>query len=121
LSNDHTQSLEIAGKLRDSVETLRNISNDVAAARQIREYSSERRKNILSKYMSRWLLDGKSVAMAEALARSDDEFLREFTELSEQSLEAEKLIAQDRAEQCRYEAYRSLLSFSKSIEIDLGG
>lgn len=119
LENDHTQSLEIAAKLRDAVQKLHNMSDDVGAARQIKEFSSERRKNLLAKYVAR-TVDGSQSAR-ETAARVHPEYSEEFEVLAKQELEAEKIIARWQAENCRYDAARSLLSFSKGIKNDLMG
>lgn len=118
LENDHTQSLEVAAKLRDSVQNLHNMAHDVAAARQIKEFSSERRKNLLAKYMAR--REG-SQGIRETMARNDSDYSEEFETLAKQELEAEKIVARWQAEQCRYEAARSLLSFTKGLKNDLMG
>jgi hypothetical protein len=118
LEHDHTQALQVAARLRDSVQKLHDMAHDVAAARQIKEFSSERRKNILAKYAS--TLSGPQ-GQREMLARTLDGYSTEFEELASQCLEAEKVIARWQAEQCRYEAARSLLSFTKGLGNDLMG
>lgn len=118
LESDHSQSLEIAAKLRDAVQKLHDMAPDVGAARQIKEFSSERRKNLLAKYIAR--REGP-LGLRENLARNDSDYSEEFETLAGQALEAEKIISRYQAEVCRYEAARSLLSFSKQAFNTLQG
>lgn len=118
LESDHSQSLEIAAKLRDAVQKLHDMAPDVGAARQIKEFSSERRKNLLAKYMSKYI---GTQGMREIEARNNSDYSEEFETLAKQELEAEKIVARWQAENCRYDAARSLLSFSKGIKNDLMG
>lgn len=119
--NDHTESLEIAGRLRESVQSLHNLADKAGEARQVREFSSDRRKNLLAKFMYPFLRNGDSAAKAECAARTQEGFLSEMKQLEDQHLEAEKILAKVDAEKCRYEAARSLLSFSKTVKDDLQG
>ena len=119
--NDHTQSLEIAGRLRDAVQALHNLADKVGEARQVREFASERRKNLLAKFLTTYLNLDQSYSKAESLARVHPDYLEGLRELEEQQLIAEKLIAKYDAEKCRYEAARSLLSFSRTVADNLQG
>lgn len=116
--NDHSQSLEIAGRLRDSVQKLHDMAIDVASARQIREFASDRRRNLLSKYLGS---DCLPMNQREHIARQNPQYHQEFEQLSEQYKEGEKIIAKWQAEMCRYDGLRSLLSYSRQVFDTLQG
>ena len=110
--HDHTQSLEIAARLRDAVQSLHDMAESVGTARQVKEFAAERRKNLLARYIAK-TLSNIPMSTREVIARNDSDYLKEFEEQAEQSKNAEQAIAKFQAEQCRYEAARSLLSFSR--------
>lgn len=119
--NDHTQSVAIAEELREAVDMLQNLSEKVGEARQVKEFSSERRKNILAKHMAPYLAQGDSVAKAEYFARTSEHFLADMEKLERDHLLAESAIASFDVAKCRYEARRSLLSHSRHIQDELQG
>ncbi len=117
--NDHSQSLEIAGRLRDSVQKLHDMVCDVAKARTVREHASDRRKNLLAKFMYKH--SGGSISHSEMLARTDPDYLLESSSLEDQFLSGETVLSKLQAELCRYEGLRSLLSYSKQVFESLQG
>lgn len=119
--SDHTESLEIAGRLKEAVQSLHNLADRAGEARQVREFAADRRKNVLAKYMYPYLRNGDSAAKAECYARTEEGFLLEMSQLEAQQMEAEKTLAKVEAEKCRYEATRSLLSFSRTVMDNLQG
>ncbi len=119
--NDHSQSLEIASRLRDSVQKLHDMAHSVAEARQIKEFAAERRRNLLHKFMYKHNGYKVSHSQAEMLARTDPEFLTEFNDLESQHKHAEQVVAEWQAEMCRYDGLRSLLSYSKQVFESLQG
>ena len=121
MESDHTKSLEIAARLRDSVNAIHKMANDVAEARQVREFAADRRKNLLAKYMRPYLEKDISATKAEWLARSEPDFIQATLQQENQFAVCEKVLAAYDAEKCRCDAARSLLSFSKIVMDNLQG
>lgn len=119
--NDHTQSVAIAEELREAVDMLQTLSEKVGAARQVKEFSSDRRKNVLAKHMAPYLVQGDSVAKAEYFARTSEHFISDMEQLEREQQDAESVIVSFDVAKCRYEARRSLLSHSRHIQDELQG
>lgn len=119
--SDHTQSNQIAERMKGSTRKLHQLASQVGSARQIREYDSDRRKNLLAKYVVKALKDGQSATAAETIGRSDPAYQEELKMLSTQLQDAETVIAQWTAEQASFDAARSLLSFSRETLRQLDG
>ena len=119
--NDHTESLEIAGRLRDTVQYLHDVADKVGEARQIKEFASDRRKNLLAKHMR--LVEGANISMGyrEMVARQSNGFQDGMRELEAQQLDAERVLAKYEAAKVRADAARSMLSFSKIVMDNLQG
>ncbi len=113
IMSDFSDSNEIAARMQSATGTLHKLAPNVGAARQCREYDSDRRKRLLAKYVAPLLKTGESATAAEHLARSNVSYGEELEKLAEQYASAEKIIAQNQAELCSFEAARSLLSFSR--------
>ncbi len=118
--SDHTQSLEVAARLRHATKRLQDMADDVGKAKQVREFSSENRKNLLARYIAS-VPANLPVSKAENMARSNASFIEEMQALEEQHLAAEQTLAHWAAEQCSFEACRSLLSFSREALRNLEG
>ncbi len=111
---DFTESSEVAARMQRATKRLHEMAPMVGVAKQVREYDSDRRKNLIAKYQIAHLKKGEGVSASEALARADESYQAELLELGSQLADAEKTIAQWNAEQASFEASRSLLSFSKA-------
>ena len=112
---DHEDSKKIVKRMREAVNKMYRMSKDVATARQIKEFASERRKNILGKYMSKHWQPKISAAILEMQARNDAEFHTEFEQLVTQTGWAESILAEYAAEMVRYEAARSLMAYGREV------
>ena len=119
--NDHTQSLAIASELREAVQMLQDLSELAGEAKQVLEFSSDRRKNILAKHMAPYLLQNDSVAKAEYFARTSEHFVSDMEHLESEVEDAHKMIYRYDAAKCLFEARRSLLSHSRHIQDELQG
>ncbi len=104
---------EVEQRLRSCSKRLHQLSASVGAAKQIRQYDSDRKKNLLAKYVVRALKEGHSATAAEAYGRSDEAYQTELEGLSKQYEGAERCIAEWDAEMSSFEAARSLLSMAK--------
>lgn len=108
---------DIASLQRQMIETsdeISSIADDVAKARQLREWDSERRKTALSCQVAP-LLATMSAAAAEHTARASKEYQAMIAQLQLQLLTAEKAISKWEALRCKWDSLRSCLSSSKHI------
>jgi hypothetical protein len=85
----------------------------LGAAKQVRDYDSDRRKSLLARHIVKHLKTGESATAAEAYGRADPAYHVELEALAEQREAAEKTIAESDAEYASFEACRSLLSMQK--------
>ena len=105
---------QIEEKLRDATRRIHVLAPLVGAAKQVREYDSDRRKNLLATYALPHLKAGASAAAAEQDARANAVYQSDLEALGEQREASEKTIAEWEAAFCKYEAARSLLSAAKA-------
>jgi hypothetical protein len=111
--NDNREIAQVEERLRTCSKRLHVLAPQVGAAKQIRQYDTDRRKNALSKYVVKSLKAGESATAAEAIGRADLGYQAELEALSVQYEGAERTIAEWDAEQASFEAARSLLSMAK--------
>lgn len=104
---------QIEQRMKLCTKRLHSLAPQVGAAKQIRQYDTDRRKNLLSKYVVKSLKAGESATAAEAHGRADTAYQAELEALSEQYTGAEKVIAEWDSEFASFEAARSLLSMAK--------
>lgn len=117
---DHTESNEIICNMQEAVEKMLEMAADVGSSKQVEKFTSKRLDNLLSKYVDKTpAVDarGKSNPMStrEHLARIMPAYQAEFEEIAKQHREALIIIQRYDAQERRYEASRSVLSFSKSV------
>jgi hypothetical protein len=124
---DNDEINVVKRRLEEARNTLHRLAPLVGAAKQVREYDSDRRKNLLAKYAMMALTNARkvrensglitaplrSVASAEMEARANQSFQEEIEGLAAQREASEKTIAQWDAAFASYEAARSLLSMEK--------
>ena len=111
--SDHSEIEVIQKRLENAVREIRNMTMAVGHAKQVRDYDSDRRKNILAAATVPFLKAGHSAASAEMEARAFLAASSGLDELAAQREDAEKTIARWDAAFCTYEAARSLLSMAK--------
>lgn len=121
MNSDFTDSEKIARRMMEATAMLHKLAPKVAQSRTIKEFVGDLKKNLLAKYVVRSLKAGESATAAEAIGRADPDFQRELAALQEQHGAAESTLSSWTAEQCSYEAARSLLSFSKATLQELNG
>ncbi len=112
MTDNHDIS-EVEQRLRSCSKRLHQLSASVGASKQIRQYDTDRRKNLLAKYVVRALKEGHSATAAEAYGRSDEAYQTELEGLSKQYEGAERTIASWEAEMCSHDAARSLLAMNR--------
>ncbi len=110
---DNYDISQVETRLKDATRRLHQLSASVGASKQIRQYDTDRRKNLLAKYVVRALKEGHSATAAEAYGRSDEAYQAELEGLSKQYEGAERTIAEWDSEYASFEAARSLLSMAK--------
>jgi hypothetical protein len=111
--SDFHDSVAVAKRMTDATRKLHELAPMVGHAKQIREYDSDRRKSALAIEIVRALKGGESATAADAIGRASENYKAKLESLAVQYEEAERIIAQWQAENCSFEAARSLLSFSK--------
>ncbi len=111
--NDNHDISAVETRLKDATRRLHQLAPQVGAAKQIRQFDTDRRKNLLAKYVVRALKEGHSATAAEAYGRSDEAYQAELEGLSKQYEGAERTIAEWDSEYASFEAARSLLSMAK--------
>lgn len=110
---DNHEIKDIQRRMQECITRMRSLAPGVGAARQVKEFSNDQRKNALAGEQVRFIQRGESVAAAENLARSSPVYLQRFKDLETQYADAAATIAEWEAVFARFEACRSLLSMSK--------
>jgi len=118
---DHKDTLAVAARLKAASKKLHDMADDVGMATQVREFISEDRKNLLSRYMKPWLMEDMASSKAEAMARTNEDFLKEYEALKQKFQDMEQLLTRWKAENASYDAARSLLSLAKETFRQLDG
>lgn len=113
----------MAADAQDLYRLSRNLENialqiealgpSLADARTVREYDSDRKRNLLAEFTGP-LLATNSATAAESIARANPEYQRRFEDLRQQLLTAHTVIARESGLQARFEAARSVLSVTKA-------
>src|SRR5205814_2384098 len=105
---DNSEISKIEWRLKSCSKRLHELAPMLGAAKQVRDYDSDRRKNLLARYVVKHLKAGESATAAEAYGRADGAYNAELDVLAGQAQDAGKTIALWDAEQCSFEAARSL-------------
>lgn len=101
--------------LAEASEELSSMVDDIASARTVKEFSSDRLKRALAIPMREFIVAGDSAAAAETKAKASKSYGEEIESLSEQYEQAQRVIAKWEATQARFDAARSTLSSLKTI------
>jgi|SRR5215471_4369820 len=119
--SDNGEIFQIEKRMKTSTSILIKLAAQVGAAKQVREYDSDRRKNLLAKHMVPYLKAGHSAAASETMARADARYETEFEAMAGQRETADICIATWEAEHAKLDALRSLLSMQKETMKTLEG
>ena len=111
IEDEEIRSIE--KKMTDCVAAMRVMAPAVGGARQIKEFSSDQRKNALAAEQIKFIQRGESVAAAENLARSSPVYLERFKALEKSYADACATIAEWEAVFARFEACRSMLAMAR--------
>jgi hypothetical protein len=110
---DDDEIKNIEKKMQECIAELRKAAPHVGAARQIKEFSGDQRKNALAAEQIKYIQRGESVAAAENLARSNPVYLEKLKQLEKDFANACATIAQWEATFARFEGCRSMLAMAR--------
>lgn len=110
---DDDEIKNIERRMQECIARMRTLAPLVGAARQIKEFSSDQRKNILAGEQVRFIQRGESVAASETLARSSFVYLENLKSLERNYATACGTIAEWEAVFARFEGCRSMLAMAR--------
>ncbi len=111
--SDIPEIVEIHRRLDAARAYLRDNADQYGEAKQVKEFSSDRRKQALARHKRPFIAQGDSDAVADTKGRALDAYAIELDKLAEQHKAAEQIIAKYEAASVSFDAARSLLSYSK--------
>lgn len=111
---DHDTIVRAQIQLNTCALALEEMAADVADAKTVKEFSSDRVKRALSVQVSSFLESGDSGVAAEHKARASKEYGTHLHDLSEQYKTALRIIEQHDALKIKFESARSILSTEKA-------
>jgi len=112
--SDSSEIEQIEHRMKTATLELHKLAPLVGVAKQVRQYDSDRRRNLLAKFMRPHIKNGETSTAAETLARSTEAFQVGFNELAQELETSEATIAKWDAMFASFEASRSLLSMQKT-------
>lgn len=116
---DYSTISQIQDRLIEASDALDGMAEDVAKARQIREYDSDRRKRALSCAVMDFLKTGESATAAEHKARASESYADMMKARGKELEVAETIIAKWDAVKIKWQTAQSLLSMHKSLVTNL--
>lgn len=111
---DGSDIAELEKRLLGALEELRQRTEAVAQAKQVKEFVTDMRKSLLARYKLPYIKEGESDTKSDTYARSDESYIKELKELANQYQTAEKHITAFDVSMAKFEAARSLLSMAKA-------
>lgn len=99
----------------ESADKLSAMAGQVALAKQIREFESDRRRRALALATVPFLKAGDSHARAETEARATDEYRDAMIKLGAELQKAEAIIMDYEATKIKWESARSLLAMQRDM------
>lgn len=104
---------DIEKKMQDCIKRMHSLAVQVGKARQVKEFSSDQRKNVLAETQMTYIARGESVSSAEICARSNPMYVEKLRTLEKNYAEACATIAEWEAVFARFEACRSMLAMAR--------
>lgn len=111
---DHSIVAGAQAQLNKCALRLAAMSMEMALARQIHEYDSDRRKQALAVAMKVFLDQGESAAAAECKARAGDFYANKLSELGEQFKASQETIERYTATKILWQSAQSLLAMERT-------
>lgn len=120
-ASDYSDIETLSESLMEVSNMLTAMAKTAAAARQIREYDSDRRKRALSLAVrdAMHASPNLSATAAEHIARASESYGAAITALATELRNAEGALSEWDAMKVRFESLRSLLSIQKQIVTNL--
>jgi hypothetical protein len=114
MSADFSDGQTLQDRLTLAADKLSSMTGDVAVARQVVNFDSDRRKRALAIAAAPLLAAGNTNAGADTEARASGVYAAAMKQLGEQYAAAEKVLAEWEATKIQFECARSLLSAQKA-------
>lgn len=108
--DDHKEVEELEKRIKTALARMVALGLHVGNARQVKEFSSELRKNALASEVTRYIQRGESVAASETLGRSSPLYLEKLKKLQEDYAQAESVLAEWQIIMTKLDSYRSMLA-----------
>lgn len=112
---DYSDVAAIQQRMVEAAEALSGMAENLAKARQIREYDSDRKKSALAQVAAPLLRSGESAAAADLEARASDNYRKAMKQLATELRAAEEVIAKHEAVKIQWETARSLLAMQRDM------
>lgn len=112
-SADFHETMALQKRFMEAADKLSAMANDLAMARHVASYDSDRRKRALAIVAAPLIAAGASSSAADQEARSSPIYEASMKQLGAQLVAAEKVIAEHEAIKIQWETARSLLSFQR--------
>ena len=118
---DYSTVEALQRRMVEACDSLDALVEAVAKARQIQDFSSDRKKNALATFVCAESDKDNdlSVSMSEHRARCNRGYEARMLQLTKENLDAETIIAQWEVAKLRWETARSLLSIQKQLVTNL--
>src|SRR5215510_4968990 len=110
---DDKEIRDVQKKMEDCIRSITRLAPLVGLARQVKEFSSDQRKNALAGEQIRFIQRGESVSASETLARSSPAYLEKMKGLEKDYGDACGTIAEWEGTFARLEAARSIHAMMK--------
>src|SRR5687767_1806517 len=111
---DHSDVTSLTDQLMRASEELAGMTQEVAKARVVREFSGDRRKRALA-LSTREFLGSDSAAAAEVRGRASVSYGEALDSQEKELRAAEEVISKHDATRTKWESIRSALSMAKAI------
>jgi len=108
--DDHKEIEDLQERMKNALARMTTLGPHVGAARQIKEFSADQRKNALASEVTRYIQRGESVAASETLGRSSPLYLEKLKALEETYKQAETVLAEWQITMTKIDSYRSMLA-----------
>lgn len=99
--------------MQGCIVRMKTLAPQVGAARQIKEFSGDQRKNALASIQITYIHKGESVAASETSARANPLYIEKMKQLEKAYSDACATIAEWEAVFARFEACRSMLAMAR--------
>ena len=110
---DGTDVIQIEQRLTAACADIASRTAAVATSKQVIEFLSDSRKNLLAKYQMPYLMAGDSATASEIKARADQKYIEELKQLEDMFRRAQNHIEEMNAAMVKFDAARSLLAMAR--------